>query len=217
MNIAAVSNIADLVARAFANNAPTVNNGYKQGGWNDKQAFDRRPTEKLESFSDEVPANQQEESIDDNVIIGSGYSTDGSTTTEVDHGFLGQVLRVLGMDTSKIGAMALNGIIFIAQMVNFKYLFHSIKKFIAVHPPHRLVVHFYQPSLVWLVISKSRPPKMSTHQAEADDSPTIINMNEHEQHQLLKMHSIGYLNKVKKHHFYPNKFMRCSIRHFRNV
>lgn len=78
----------------------------------------------METFSGEIPIQQHqgsashEESIDDNVIVGTGYGTNTETTTEVDHGFLGQVLRVLGMDTSKIGAMALNGIIFIAQMVS---------------------------------------------------------------------------------------------------
>lgn len=123
------------MARAFSNNNHNGQaqgtaqgyDGYKQGGWNDKQSFERRPTQKLESFSDEVPLNQnqnqgsQEENIDDNVIVGTGYNTgggtDSGTTSGVDHGFLGQVLRVLGMDTSKIGAMAVNGIIFIAQMV----------------------------------------------------------------------------------------------------
>lgn len=131
-NIAAVSNIADLVARAFSNNNNNNNdfnngqntdyNGYKQGGWHDKQMFEKRPTEKLESFSDdEVPLNQHhgspEESIDDNVIVGNGYSTSPQTALG-DNGIFGQVLRILGMDTSKIGAMALNGIIFIAQMVS---------------------------------------------------------------------------------------------------
>lgn len=85
--------------------------------------FEKRPTEKLESFSvDEVPLNQHhhgspEETIDDNVVVGNGYST--STQTAMgENGILGQVFRILGMDTSKIGAMALNGIIFIAQMVS---------------------------------------------------------------------------------------------------
>lgn len=113
-NIALVSNIAELVARAFTkpeNKQPA--NGL------DRQ-FMSRPSQHLESL-DEIPhqiASQQQfdsdeerPSIDDNVIVTT------PTTTDVDHGFLGSVLRILGMDTGKIGALAINGIIFIAQMV----------------------------------------------------------------------------------------------------
>lgn len=89
-----------------------------------------RPTEHLEDF-DELPQNQpnsfpsnsNEEHIDDNVIIGS---TAGATN--VDHGFLGKVLGILGMDTKKIGALAINGIIFIAQMVGCFFICLKFEK-----------------------------------------------------------------------------------------
>lgn len=94
---------------------------------------DRLPTEKLEDFgetpqnSNQVNSNEQG-SIDDNVIIGNGISTKPTTPTEVNNGFLGQVLRVMGMDTGKIGALAMNGIIFIAQMV-WLIFFNLLMKF----------------------------------------------------------------------------------------
>lgn len=86
--------------------------------------FERRPTEHLEDF-DEIPQNtnqahsNEQGNIDDNVIIGGNVNT--KPTTSVNHGFMGQVLSVMGMDTSKIGALAINGIIFIAQMVSYSF------------------------------------------------------------------------------------------------
>lgn len=68
----------------------------------------------------EYPSPNFDQGIDDNVIIGGIGNLGPSATispTDVDHGFLGQMLRVLGMDSNKIGALAINGIIFIAQMV----------------------------------------------------------------------------------------------------
>lgn len=171
-NIAAVSNIADLVARAFSNNnnnnnninnAQTNYNGYKQDGWHDKQIFEKRPTEKLENFNDDdFPLNQHhgspEDNIDDNVIVGNGYST-GPQTALGDNGIFGQVLRILGMDTNKIGAMALNGIIFIAQMVS-ELTFLNISETLTERfdiffsPTFRSVVRSCQPSLVQLKLKK---------------------------------------------------------------
>lgn len=115
-NIALVSNIAELVARAFTKNQNL-----------DRRQFMSKPSQNLENFG-EIPhqiasqqqfdSNEERPNIDDNVIIGNidnGATT--TTATEVDHGFLGSVLRILGMDSGKIGALAINGIIFIAQMV----------------------------------------------------------------------------------------------------
>lgn len=121
-NIAVISNIAELVTRSFTQN--TKNQVNHQNGW-DRRQLTARPSEHLEDF-DEFPQNNQnhhesnsnEQGIDDNVIIGgNGIPGSTTTTTGMDHGFLGQVLRVLGMDSTKIGALAINGIIFIAQMV----------------------------------------------------------------------------------------------------
>lgn len=75
----------------------------------------------MENFDEEGSnTNAQENSIDDSVIVGTSINTgSGTTTNDIDHGFLGQIFRVLGMDTNKIGALAINGIIFIAQIVNY--------------------------------------------------------------------------------------------------
>lgn len=88
-----------------------------------------RPSQNLENFGEiphQIASQQQFDSneerptnIDDNVIIGNidGSETTTTSTSGIDHGFLGNVLRILGMDSGKIGAFAINGIIFIAQMV----------------------------------------------------------------------------------------------------
>lgn len=72
----------------------------------------------LESFDEAPHTASQENQIDDAVIVGTSMSTEPSTTNSVDQGFLGRILRVIGMDTNKIGALAVNGIVFIAQMVH---------------------------------------------------------------------------------------------------
>lgn len=120
-NIAMISNIAELVTRAFAKNENKPSDL-------DRRQFMSRPSQNLENFGEiphQIASQQQFDSdeerpinIDDNVIVGSidgGGTT--TTTSGVDQGFLGNVLRVLGMDSGKIGALAINGIIFIAQMV----------------------------------------------------------------------------------------------------
>lgn len=98
------SSVADLVSRAFANN---------YHGMQKHAHFEaNRDTEKL---SDDSDASQSQSAINDEVetnIIG------GSSVNGIGPGsFIGNVLRVFGMDNSRIGAMAVNGIIFIAQMV----------------------------------------------------------------------------------------------------
>lgn len=114
-NIALISNVAELVTRAFSQNTNQQNSA------GDRRQLTERPSAHLEDF-DEIPQGQQnsfspnsdEQNIDDNVIVGSGVNTG---TSGVDHGFLGKMLGILGMDSGKIGALAINGIIFIAQMV----------------------------------------------------------------------------------------------------
>lgn len=119
-NIAMVSNIAELVSRAFSTNSNTNTKPNQQNGWDRRQLSERYPTEHLEDFDDvsqqtyQTHSNEQG-SIDDNVIIGNNINT--KPTISATDGFFGQVLRIMGMDTSKIGALAINGIIFIAQMV----------------------------------------------------------------------------------------------------
>lgn len=125
-NIAMISNIAELVTRSFAANSNS--DGNRQSGWDRRQMTERYPSDHLEDFG-EIPHSMQQNnpneqgSIDDNVITGNA-----KPTTAVDNGFLGQVIRIMGMDTSKIGAIAINGIIFIAQMVGyFKFFFGNLK------------------------------------------------------------------------------------------
>lgn len=96
----------------------------------DRRQFMSRPSQNLENFGElpqqitpqqQFDSNEERPNIDDNVIIGNndgiGTTSTSTTTTQIDHGFLGNVLRILGMDSGKIGALAINGIIFIAQMV----------------------------------------------------------------------------------------------------
>lgn len=101
--------------------------------------FDRQPSEHLEDFG-EIPQNtynvnsNEQGTVDDNVITGSNVNTKPTTpttttTTQIDTSFLSSVLRVMGMDTSKIGALAINGIIFIAQMVRDRFLVHFNGRF----------------------------------------------------------------------------------------
>lgn len=86
--------------------------------------MDKRPIANLEDL-DEVPQHHQEipsgdsgeQTTDKNVIFENSINTETTTATGLDHGFLGNILRIMGMDSSKIGALAINGIIFIAQMV----------------------------------------------------------------------------------------------------
>lgn len=126
------------MTRSFSNNGKNPNGNQPENGWDRRQMTDRYPSEHLEDF-DEAPQNSQQTnsneqgSIDDNVIIGNNINTKPTTTTEVDHGFLGQVLRVMGMDTGKIGALAVNGIIFIAQMVGSMKHFFRFYYFISTY------------------------------------------------------------------------------------
>lgn len=112
-NIAMISNVAELVARAFSKNAN------QQNTWDRRQLMER-PSEHLEDLDEGPPhqhtsfSNSPEQNIDDNVIVGSSGN---AGTSDIDHGIFGKMLSILGMDTSKIGALALNGIIFIAQIV----------------------------------------------------------------------------------------------------
>lgn len=95
----------------------------------DRRQFMSKPSQNLENFGElphqitsqqQLDSNEEQSNIDDNVIVenNNGDATVTTPTNAVDHGILGSVLRVLGMDSSKMGALAINGIIFIAQMVS---------------------------------------------------------------------------------------------------
>jgi hypothetical protein len=53
----------------------------------------------------------------DSVFVGDGTST--STSSLSDSSFMSGLLKLLGFDGGKIGAAAINGIVFLAQMVRF--------------------------------------------------------------------------------------------------
>lgn len=86
--------------------------------------MEKRPIGNLEDFGDNPhyhldghTGDSGEQITDKNVIVENNINTETTTTTGIDHGFLGNILRIMGMDSSKMGALAINGIIFIAQMV----------------------------------------------------------------------------------------------------
>jgi hypothetical protein len=66
-----------------------------------------------EAFTSGFKANQNNQNRQDAVTIGSEQSTISSDNNSFMNGFL----KLLGFDGRKIGAAAMNGIIFIAQMV----------------------------------------------------------------------------------------------------
>lgn len=117
----AASNVADLVARAFTNtnSIPDHNNNGKR----DENYAN------LESFDDGTDAGQPSDhdtsdDINDNVVIDA---PSGTQTNIGESAIISSLLKVLGMDSSKLGALAINGIIFIAQMVRNSYsLFQRI-------------------------------------------------------------------------------------------
>lgn len=91
------------MARAFSNqNSVSANNNDKITNENSLNL------EQLENESDD-PENQENTINDAIENVGNNFG---------DYNFLGNILKVLGMDNSKIGALAINGIIFIAQMVS---------------------------------------------------------------------------------------------------
>lgn len=109
----AAANVADLVARAFTNPNPDRNQPHNTGKRDEAYA-------NLEPFDDGSDPGQQSDhehsgEINDNVIVDP---PNGHQTNIGDSPIISGLLKVLGMDNSKIGALAINGIIFIAQMVS---------------------------------------------------------------------------------------------------
>lgn len=108
----AASNVADLVARAFINPNPNSNQPHNNGKRDESYA-------NLEPFEDGPEAAHHSDhdtssDINDGVIVDP---PSGSPTNIGDSTIISSLLKVLGMDNSKLGALAVNGIIFIAQMV----------------------------------------------------------------------------------------------------
>lgn len=69
------------------------------------------------NYPSNYPTNSDEQNIDANVIGVGNSNTGPPPTGQVSNGIFGQIIRIMGMDTSKIGALAINGLVFIAQMV----------------------------------------------------------------------------------------------------
>lgn len=109
--------MADLVARAFTNTNTNPNSDRNQQHGNGKRD---EAYANLEPLDDEPQASQHDDhdlsgEINDNVIIDP---PSGQQTNIADSPIISGLLKVLGMDSSKLGALAINGIIFIAQMVS---------------------------------------------------------------------------------------------------
>lgn len=129
----AASNVADLVARAFTNPGPNPNANQQHNSGKRDEAYAN-----LETFDDGPEASQHPDhdaadDINDNVIVDP---PSGQQTNIGDSPIISSLLKVLGMDNSKLGALAINGIIFIAQMVSggqwlakfdFKHNLNSLK------------------------------------------------------------------------------------------
>lgn len=94
--------MAELVARAFAptTNRQSVNDNEVHDGEDDGQkGYDSEASES------ETPGATSTTNTDYESVKG-------------DNGFMGNILRVIGLDNGKLGALAINGIIFIAQIVS---------------------------------------------------------------------------------------------------
>jgi|SRR5690349_22877299 len=107
-----------------------ITSGLKMLGINDRRLFtshrnyyNRLPSGISDNVADLVSQsfaptksneNKRNKDRQDSVVIGDVPS---STTT--DNSLMGGMLQLLGFDSSKVGAVAVNGIIFIAQMVRF--------------------------------------------------------------------------------------------------
>lgn len=92
--------MAELVSRAFA---PLTN---------------RQSTSENEIDDDDsqLPMDSETSQSEHPSLPNDGYSTSNSNTAATN-GFMGNILRIIGLDSDKLGALAINGIIFIAQMV----------------------------------------------------------------------------------------------------
>lgn len=111
VGIDAASDVAELVARAFA---PTTNRQSIQDNEVNDGDDDAHKGYDSEASESETPGT------------GSSSSTSADyESVKGENGFMGNILRVIGLDNGKLGALAINGIIFIAQMVSKQAeLFH---------------------------------------------------------------------------------------------
>lgn len=115
---------ASTIRSSFVDN---LNNGLKMLGKNDRRLFvshqsyySRYPSGVSNKIADLVsqsfalarPNGKRNSHRQDAIVIGEESSTQ-------DNHMMGGMLKLLGFDGAKIGAVAVNGIIFIAQMVRY--------------------------------------------------------------------------------------------------
>lgn len=93
--------MAELVSRAFA---PLANRQSTSENEIDDDDDSQLPMDS-ETSQSEHPTNPND-----------NYNTPNSNIAATN-GFMGNILRIIGLDSDKLGALAINGIIFIAQMV----------------------------------------------------------------------------------------------------
>lgn len=114
---------ASTIRNSFMDN---LNSGLKMLGKNDRRLYishhsyyNRFPSGISNKIADLVsqtfaPHNGKRDNIrQDAIVIG------GDSSPMAENTLMGGMLKLLGFDSSKIGAVAVNGIIFIAQMVRY--------------------------------------------------------------------------------------------------
>lgn len=123
--MALIETEASTIRSSFAEN---ISSGLKMLGNNDRRLGISRPNYNSrlspgisdnvanlvsQSFSPTKSNGKRNNNRQDAVVIGEIPSSDNANN------FMGGMLQLLGFDSSKIGAVAINGIIFIAQMVRY--------------------------------------------------------------------------------------------------
>lgn len=123
------SRVANLVSSAFSQQfgpttTPEPHNLKRQHQHHEHELEDDRPN--LNNFD----ASQSDANDNENENVTEGINAEkpvGTEPTANGYGIVKNVLKVFGMDTSKIGAIAINLIIFLAQMVILlNIIFHFI-------------------------------------------------------------------------------------------
>lgn len=108
----AATEVATLVARAFQPMAERQTN--YENDIDDGEDDDQR-----QSYAQDSDAMESESMADDGAQPSfNGQSATDNIFANVNGNFMGNMLRIIGLDNGKLGAMAMNGLIFIAQIVS---------------------------------------------------------------------------------------------------
>lgn len=97
----AASDVAELVSRAFA---PIAN----------RQSSSEN---EIDDDDSQLPLDSETSQSEQSTPPNDNYSSSNGNNAATN-GFMGNILRIIGLDTDKLGALAVNGIIFIAQIVS---------------------------------------------------------------------------------------------------